>query len=335
MSNQIIDPSCPFCLDVSNMLGGNIKIHEIGDNTIFADIAPIKSGHVLVCPNNHYTSLANTSPLEVSLILSFVAELRRKWEACGFHTIISEHGTGVRGGPSNACCEHAHLHVLPFQKEGDVRAIIDIYHDVGGVPNILKVKEDLQKYCGRSYNLLSSDGEQFMIWDNISDFYPQFFRAAACRVLGYSQGDRRYFWQSCVDKRSAIDTAQSVGLNLGLDNVNTIRSFRSINKLVRKNVVDLITASGERPVGRRIGEKAVRDTALSKVHEELEEFLDTPTSEEAADLIEAIKLLLKAYGLRYVDVQKVAQQKAERLGDFDDGIFLEFVLSPKKKSDSQ
>jgi len=156
----MIDNSCQFCDDIRSVRGGeNIFVFRSESIVIIADFAPIALGHILISPRDHVTSLANASTdvrAEAFRVAGLVSEA---FGLRGYSTLMAEHGTGESGCPSNACCEHAHLHLVPLNFAGVEDRVFSRYLASGRQPLILNGVDELVDFEGRSYNLLQpSDG---------------------------------------------------------------------------------------------------------------------------------------------------------------------------------
>lgn len=93
-------------------------------------------------------------------------------------------------------------------------------------------------------------------------------------------------------------------------------------KLVRDRIPEIMRESGLDPkitVGK--GEHYVL-LLYSKMVEELGEFIDNPSVEEAADIYEVFVTLIRQHGLSFLDVATVAEEKREKRGGFDAGYVL-------------
>lgn len=94
-------------------------------------------------------------------------------------------------------------------------------------------------------------------------------------------------------------------------------------KLVRDNIPDIIRESG-RTCRCYIVETKEQHFAFlkEKMQEEMQEFLDNPCLEEAADMLEVIKALVSIEGLDFTDVIEKAANKANDRGGFTAGVIL-------------
>ena len=96
-------------------------------------------------------------------------------------------------------------------------------------------------------------------------------------------------------------------------------------KLVRDNIPEMIKESGKKSKFR-LSEKRELDYFITKkMIEELEEFVETPSLEEAADMYEVFLAMLKNWNLNLVDVKTAASIKRNCNGSFEKGIILEQI----------
>jgi predicted house-cleaning noncanonical NTP pyrophosphatase (MazG superfamily) len=63
------------------------------------------------------------------------------------------------------------------------------------------------------------------------------------------------------------------------------------NKLVRDKIPDIITARGEKAITHIAEDKAFEEALTAKLQEEVAEFLEKPSVEEAADVLEVIQAI--------------------------------------------
>ena len=111
-----------------------------------------------------------------------------------------------------------------------------------------------------------------------------------------------------------------------------MKTFR-LNKLVRDSELNWIEQnqgiSQHRFLNRAEKIKALRE----KLEEETQELLDASSTEERlaefADVFEVLYELAEALEIKKDDIEKKRQQKRERRGGFDQGIYIETVSYPE------
>jgi len=117
---HIVDPNCIFCEEVVK----NVTFAECGDFRAIYNIAPILSGHSLIIPRYHISSLLELSDDEVTEMVKFsrvvVRNLVRIFGAQGFNWTIQE------GAPAGQTVAHLHLHLIP-RNDGDLPTPGDWY----------------------------------------------------------------------------------------------------------------------------------------------------------------------------------------------------------------
>lgn len=97
------------------------------------------------------------------------------------------------------------------------------------------------------------------------------------------------------------------------------------HKLVRDRIPELIRADGRTPVVRVLAGNELRAALLAKLGEEASEAAAaTPTDlpEELADVVEVVRALAHGAGLSLDDVLRLADDKREQRGAFEQGLFL-------------
>ena len=105
---------------------------------------------------------------------------------------------------------------------------------------------------------------------------------------------------------------------------------RIYNKLVRDNIPNIIKSNNEECVITILNDTEYRKALEEKLLEELNEVIESNSSErieELADMIEVITSLAKLEGKTLNDVINVASKKKEKRGGFDNKIFLEKVIT--------
>lgn len=97
-------------------------------------------------------------------------------------------------------------------------------------------------------------------------------------------------------------------------------------KLVRDHIPEIIKESGEWCLTRSVhGVDEHLVFLKAKMEEETQEFFDSPSYEEAADMIEVIKAFCRLTGLDFNIALDCADHKAETHGGFYNGIILQKV----------
>ena len=98
------------------------------------------------------------------------------------------------------------------------------------------------------------------------------------------------------------------------------------NKLVRDNIVKIIEAQGRSHTSRVLFSDVEYEAALvSKLREEVEEFIEDPCKEEMADILEVLDCLMEFYSIDPYAVETAKQAKAHTRGSFKKRIYLEEV----------
>ena len=98
------------------------------------------------------------------------------------------------------------------------------------------------------------------------------------------------------------------------------------NKLVRDRIPEIIEGTGKK-FSTRIRSNDEYITELkNKSFEELHEYRDAETREEAleelADLMEIVHAIAKSHGTTLEEVEEIRRRKAEKRGAFEEKIFL-------------
>ena len=104
---------------------------------------------------------------------------------------------------------------------------------------------------------------------------------------------------------------------------------RVYNKLVRDKIPEIIKGKGEEPLTRILGDDEYKAELEKKLKEECAEVLGASGKdrvEELADVFEILKALAKLENSDIEEVSKIAEDKAEKRGAFEQKIFLEKVI---------
>jgi predicted house-cleaning noncanonical NTP pyrophosphatase (MazG superfamily) len=96
-------------------------------------------------------------------------------------------------------------------------------------------------------------------------------------------------------------------------------------KLVRDKIPQIIEEDGKTCEYHIAGSDEYRTRLYEKMREELDEFVDTPCYEEAADMYEVLRGICLSHALSMEVVENVAMEKRSKRGAFHDRIVLEVV----------
>lgn len=98
------------------------------------------------------------------------------------------------------------------------------------------------------------------------------------------------------------------------------------NKLVRDRIPEVIEKTGKQFLSRILEEKEYEIELKKKLGEELKEYNEAKTNEEAveelADILELLHAATKIHGSSFEELEKVRKTKAEKRGGFEKRIFL-------------
>ena len=96
-------------------------------------------------------------------------------------------------------------------------------------------------------------------------------------------------------------------------------------KLVRDHIPQIINESGRKCDFHIADLPEMKERIYDKILEELDEFQEAPTLEEAADLYEAFRTMLWVWDLDYERVLDKAHSKRDLRGAFIEGVVLDKV----------
>lgn len=94
------------------------------------------------------------------------------------------------------------------------------------------------------------------------------------------------------------------------------------NKLVRDRIPEFIQALGKSPTARAAERDEMVPFLMAKLLEEVNEYLESESAEELADIIEVIRGLAKWTDTSMDVIEKIRCTKHKERGGFEDGVFL-------------
>lgn len=99
------------------------------------------------------------------------------------------------------------------------------------------------------------------------------------------------------------------------------------HKLVRDKIPEIIEASGKCCTCSVLDDDKYSEMLEQKLTEELNEYQESKSMEELADLLEVMIAVAKARGSSFEEVESIRLKKAEERGSFDKRILLEEVMT--------
>ena len=97
------------------------------------------------------------------------------------------------------------------------------------------------------------------------------------------------------------------------------------NKLIRDKIPEIIEASGKTCEITVLGNEEYRQELNKKLQEELQEYYESETTEELADLLELIYAIAEHKGITAKELEGVMLAKREERGGFQNRLFLHSV----------
>ena len=94
------------------------------------------------------------------------------------------------------------------------------------------------------------------------------------------------------------------------------------NKLVRDKIPEIIKSKGNDPITQILNPDTYKAYLDLKLSEELQEYIDSDSVEELADLVEVVYAVLKYKGVGIEEFENVRLKKANERGIFDSRICL-------------
>ena len=101
--------------------------------------------------------------------------------------------------------------------------------------------------------------------------------------------------------------------------------MKTYNKLVRDRIPEIIEASGHKCETRVLSDDEYLVELKNKLQEEVNEFLESGSVEELADIIEVVHSLSAQSGSSIESVEEIRSNKANERGGFEKKIFLNTV----------
>jgi diadenosine tetraphosphate (Ap4A) HIT family hydrolase len=201
-----IDKKCCFCREIHEKTIDQkiVDNYEVRNRIIFEDeifvilptVSPLVKNHLLVLPKGHLNTMKQLSGHEKDILFTLVKKILMPLDCDYF---IFEHGAFPGNG--NTCgVDHAHLHVLPLQKEISNKAIKRLLEQFL-VENTMPFNEILDNNIEAPYLLFANDVEHVYCAVN-SEFPSQTIRKILGDILNIANPD----WKEYTNPKYFIET---------------------------------------------------------------------------------------------------------------------------------
>ena len=100
---------------------------------------------------------------------------------------------------------------------------------------------------------------------------------------------------------------------------------KTYNKLIRDRIPQIIETSGNSCTTRVLDAQEYVRFLTEKLKEEVSEYLDDPSLEELADIMEVVLALAETHGADAQRLEEIRISKQEKRGGFSKRLFLETV----------
>ncbi len=94
------------------------------------------------------------------------------------------------------------------------------------------------------------------------------------------------------------------------------------NKAIRDKIPEIIEQSGKSCKIKTLSDEEFLTELDKKLDEELQEYKESKSVEELADIIEVIERIVKLRGTTLEDLDKIKSEKAKKRGKFEKNLFL-------------
>ena len=113
--DRLVDTRCSFCDPIEELI-----VSETHSFRVLLALGPIEEGYALIMPREHVMGLSNLPIGDLDELRDLKREVRKVYKrAYDLPVVMYEHGgVGVCSvEPGEQLCYHAHLHVLPTEKD--------------------------------------------------------------------------------------------------------------------------------------------------------------------------------------------------------------------------
>ena len=103
-------------------------------------------------------------------------------------------------------------------------------------------------------------------------------------------------------------------------------NIKIYNKLVRDKIPQIIKQSGKQAIIEEVSGKEYLRLLNAKLGEELQEYFESQSVEELADLVEVVYAILEHKDVSLQDFEVIRKQKVEERGAFKKKLLLKEVI---------
>ena len=104
-------------------------------------------------------------------------------------------------------------------------------------------------------------------------------------------------------------------------------SVKIYNKLVRDKIPQIIEQSGKQAIIEEVSGEEYLELLKAKLGEELQEYQDSESTEELADLVEVVYAILDYKTVSLQEFELIRKQKVEERGGFIKRLLLKEVIN--------
>ena len=103
-------------------------------------------------------------------------------------------------------------------------------------------------------------------------------------------------------------------------------SVKIYNKLIRDKIPQIIKQSGKQAIFEEVSGNEYLELLNAKLGEELQEYLDSQSIEELADLVEVVYAILDDKNISLQEFEVIRKQKVQERGAFKNRLLLREVI---------
>jgi len=103
-------------------------------------------------------------------------------------------------------------------------------------------------------------------------------------------------------------------------------SVKIYNKLIRDKIPEIIEQSGKQAVIKEVSSEEYLELLNAKLGEELQEYLESESTEELADLVEVVYAILDYKSVALQEFEVIRKQKVADRGAFIKRLLLKEVI---------